>query len=282
MNADGRGRLSVAQAVSLMVAAFVLMSAMLHFGAALRGAVHGLDHAEGLRRVTGEPLGPALAELVAVGLVTWAGARLAHGSLPLREALTARAVPVDVALLALLAGMAMHLPLVELSVQLSTLFPGLGRDAEAARHVAALTRIDSPWRAFSVPFSVIAVAAGAEETLFRGLFLPALRPRFGTIGAVVLSAALFGAFHLDPAVALVASVAGLILGALAVRTRSMLPGIAFHGGFNAVPLLLPPTLVSLPALTGTPGAHVPGRLVATTLALAALSLWRLALRTGTR
>ena len=69
MNADGRGRLSVAQAVSLMVAAFVLMSAMLHFGAALRGAVHGLDHAEGLRRVTGEPLGPACSNGYVAGLL---------------------------------------------------------------------------------------------------------------------------------------------------------------------------------------------------------------------
>ena len=49
--------------------------------------------------------------------------------------------------------------------------------------------------------------------------------------------------HIEPAAVLYAMLGGLVLGAVALRTKSTLASIAMHAGVNALPLLLPATLV---------------------------------------
>lgn len=78
----------------------------------------------------------------------------------------------------------------------------------------------------------------AEELLFRGVVLRSLLAKFRPGFAIAASAALFAAnhvmiFRLPPTF-----VAGLFLGWLAWRSRSVLPGVAFHLAWNATPLML--------------------------------------------
>ncbi|UJR86754.1 CPBP family intramembrane glutamic endopeptidase [Sandaracinus amylolyticus] len=274
-----RGQLSIAQTVALLVLGLGLLYGGVLVGAAIRAAVHGVSLDEGVAQVTSEPFGPGLAQLIALGTVILFGVRVAYGDRSLREALRIVPVRAPVALLAMIAGLSLHFPLVELMTVLSDMVPGLALDEEAVRRVEEMTRIDGPLRAITVPFTVIVVAAGTEELLFRGLLLPALTPRLGRIGALVLTSVLFGVFHVEPFAATYAMIAGLVLGAIALRTGSVLPCIAFHGAFNALPILLPEEVIAVPGFNVAESeAHLPpGLLVATTLAgvIALVLLWRI-------
>ncbi|MBW1907617.1 MAG: CPBP family intramembrane metalloprotease, partial [Deltaproteobacteria bacterium] len=59
------------------------------------------------------------------------------------------------------------------------------------------------------------------------------------------SSALFGLVHIEAAAILYAALGGLVLGAVALRTKSTLASIAMHAGVNALPLLLPTRLVRI-------------------------------------
>jgi uncharacterized protein len=78
-----------------------------------------------------------------------------------------------------------------------------------------------------------------EEFIFRGLFLQGLlgaswRPR----AAIVLSAAIFSAVHIDPIGFLARMELGVLFGLLFVRTGSLWPGMAAHFGSNLTATLL--------------------------------------------
>jgi len=84
-------------------------------------------------------------------------------------------------------------------------------------------------------FAGLAVApAICEELLFRGVLLTALRRRMSDRAAVVLQAALFSAYHLNIFQALGTFLVGLVLGALVVRGRSLLPASLLHGLHNGL------------------------------------------------
>jgi len=84
----------------------------------------------------------------------------------------------------------------------------------------------------------VAVApAFCEEFLFRGYVLSAFdRPGRSHV-AVVLSAFAFGAVHMIPHQVFYATLLGLVLGLLAIRTGSIWPGLAFHAVFNGIAVL---------------------------------------------
>lgn len=71
-----------------------------------------------------------------------------------------------------------------------------------------------------------------EESLFRGAIQGVLERR-GATRAVVITALLFGIFHLDPWRLLSAIFLGLIYGTLVVRTNSIIPAILAHTSNNA-------------------------------------------------
>jgi membrane protease YdiL (CAAX protease family) len=73
----------------------------------------------------------------------------------------------------------------------------------------------------------------AEELLFRGLAFAA----FGRF-ALPLSAALFAIAHRLPELMVPVFIAGLALGWLRMRTRSILPGYAVHATINALGIVL--------------------------------------------
>lgn len=73
----------------------------------------------------------------------------------------------------------------------------------------------------------------AEEILFRGIVFPVLKARLGDAAfAILVSALIFGAFHLVPAQIVVGVVLGLPLAWLRHWSGSLLPPIALHMTHN--------------------------------------------------
>jgi membrane protease YdiL (CAAX protease family) len=118
----------------------------------------------------------------------------------------------------------------------------------------------------------VLVAPVTEELLFRGLLLPALAAQHGTRNAVIGTAILFGLFHLDYQAAVYATLMGLLLGAVRVRGGSVLPAIALHAGFNALPVLLPEELAPISGFNVPETDHVPAWIVSLALAISVAAL----------
>ena len=77
----------------------------------------------------------------------------------------------------------------------------------------------------------------AEELLFRGLVLQSIKRHLSTRWAVLVSALIFGAYHLNLHQFPTAFVIGLALGALAIRSKSVLPGMLLHMLHNGLALV---------------------------------------------
>jgi sodium transport system permease protein len=75
-----------------------------------------------------------------------------------------------------------------------------------------------------------------EELVFRGFLLSSLRGRLPAWAAVGASAAAFGAFHMSLYRLAPTMTLGLVMGWLALRSRSVWPAVAFHGVNNAAAL----------------------------------------------
>ena len=80
--------------------------------------------------------------------------------------------------------------------------------------------------------------AVCEEIAFRGVLLGGLRKNLGSGGAILLTAALFGATHTVLQQSLAAAPMGVILGILAVKTGSLPACITFHAVSNGLALLM--------------------------------------------
>jgi len=80
---------------------------------------------------------------------------------------------------------------------------------------------------------VSVLAPVVEEMLFRGLILRGFLARYPRWPAIVASALLFGASHLNIYQFAVGVLLGLPLGWLYERTRSLIPCIALHAAYNA-------------------------------------------------
>lgn len=89
-------------------------------------------------------------------------------------------------------------------------------------------------RGFSVLWIItIGVLPGlTEELLFRGLILRGLLLRIRPFWAILISSALFGFMHLEPAHVVFAFVIGLWLGTVAWRTKSVVLPILMHASLN--------------------------------------------------
>jgi len=118
---------------------------------------------------------------------------------------------------------------------------GLGRlDARqisAAQGTIARMRRGSP----AVLLAVFAVApAVVEELCFRGYLFSAFRTILTPVRTVIVTAVLFGLFHVLTGNALLierfipSTFMGLVIGVAAVRSGSVLPGIVIHGIHNGL------------------------------------------------
>jgi sodium transport system permease protein len=123
-----------------------------------------------------------------------------------------------------------------LSVELSQflvehqVFPEL---PESARQVMSLMKTgDKPTWLLLLVFAV--TPAICEELAFRGFILSGLA-RGGRLAiAVGISSMMFGIIHMIPQQAFNAALLGLILGLLAIYSRSLFPAMAFHFCNNAI------------------------------------------------
>ena len=77
-----------------------------------------------------------------------------------------------------------------------------------------------------------------EETLFRGLIQGSINERDGAAKAILLSALLFGVFHMIPQQAINAFLVGIILGYIYFRTKSLLTVIILHALNNGISYLM--------------------------------------------
>ncbi len=97
---------------------------------------------------------------------------------------------------------------------------------------------DPLWTAFA---TVIAAPLG-EELLFRRLIIDRTR-RFGELPAVLLSAAMFGAFHLNFYQFFYAALIGLVFGYVYVKTGRLRYTIALHAAINFLGGVAAPALL---------------------------------------
>ncbi len=113
--------------------------------------------------------------------------------------------------------------------------PSAAAEELAARLTALLA--DTP--AWLVVLVLAVIPAVCEELVFRGWMLSALSGEWPTrarqVTAVIVQAALFAVVHLLPERLPTTFAMGLVLGWVALTTRSILPGIICHAVHNAVP-----------------------------------------------
>jgi sodium transport system permease protein len=136
-------------------------------------------------------------------------------------------------LLGLILPLALHPLSLELSAGLSWFFPQLPENI-----VAVLKTISSDDQPVWLVLLAFALApAVCEELAFRGFILSGFRQRGRAAIAIALSSLAFGVMHLIPQQVFNAALLGLVLGALAVRSRSLLPCIVFHFTYNSLEVL---------------------------------------------
>lgn len=91
--------------------------------------------------------------------------------------------------------------------------------------LARLDALLTPWGALVLLGVLIPIC---EELLFRGVILRSLLDRWGAWPAILVSALIFGAFHLHPVHGLIAFLLGIAAGWAMVATGSVLTAIAVH------------------------------------------------------
>ena len=197
---------------------------------------------EAIRAASEAPLNYALVQAASVGIVFIVAFPHSRRTGRFLESVHARPLDGAVVAVCFAAGAFLQLPLAEVGNLVQQIWP-ISFDELARRH-----RLVNPttWTGgISALLALVLVAPVSEELLFRGWLLQDLKARYGKIPALLWSSVLFGCVHLELSAVLYATLAGLILGAVALRTKSTLGSISMHAGVNAVPLLLPATLIRI-------------------------------------
>lgn len=270
---DERRSIPIWGAFGLLLGAFVVAALAMLGIATLNQLAHGLTFRVAFERSASEPFNLACVQALGLVLAIYAGRFIFDRARPMRELLRLEPPQPAVIALALVAGVGLQFPLAELSNVLQLWFPIRIEQQMQLQH---LVSPDTIREALVALVAVVVVPAASEELFFRGLLLPGLARRHGTLFALTLSAMLFGSSHFVPAAVAYATVAGLVLGWVALRTRSTWTSIAMHGAVNAVPLLLPERVVRIPGfnVVSEDVYHVPLILVigGTVVAAAAIAV----------
>ena len=224
------------------------------------------------------PLNLALVQAAATGvlfIVAFPHRRREGGLL---ESVEVRPLLGGIVALCFLAGACMQLPLAEVGNLVQEVWP-LSFDELARRY--RMVNPSTWWAGMSISVALVIVAPVTEELLFRGWLLQDLKEPYGDAPALIWSSLLFGLVHAGGGVSAIVygTIGGLVLGAVALRTKSTLSSIAMHAGVNALPLLLPASLLRVDGFNtlSQEVEHISGWLVllALTGAAAALSIvWR--------
>lgn len=133
--------------------------------------------------------------------------------------------------LAVLLCLSLHPLYVQLAGWISAMYP-LSDEAAAAMKPFANQIAAAPW--LSVIFLMAAVPAVCEELTFRGFIFGGLVRGNSPLRAVLVTAIMFGVSHGVLQQSLSATVIGVLLGWVALRTGSVLPCILIHFGINSL------------------------------------------------
>lgn len=137
--------------------------------------------------------------------------------------------------LAVLLGVTLHPLYVSLAQFISYMYPVSEQTAQAmipfAEQVAAM-----PWLYVVLMMSL--VPAICEELAFRGFVFGGLVRENGGLRAVVVTALMFGISHGVLQQSIAATIMGVMLGWVALRTGSVIPGILIHFTNNALSVSL--------------------------------------------
>ncbi|MFO0868017.1 MAG: ABC transporter permease subunit/CPBP intramembrane protease [Pirellulales bacterium] len=181
-----------------------------------------------------------------------------------------------------LLALALHPATLELSRLIRQVYP------VSAGVVQELQKLDGLFASAPSLWSIVGVLAFipaiCEELAFRGFILSGLRSRGSDWTAILISSAFFGAVHAILQQSLAAFVLGLVIGYVAVQTKSIWPCMLFHFTHNALQLImalsLPSWLETTPWLSraiqlGEDGHRFHSALVALGLGVAGLILFAL-------
>jgi len=115
----------------------------------------------------------------------------------------------------------------------NTILTFLGVGTQGDEILKLFDALDSP-----VWFIVVGVifAPVVEELFFRGFLFQGFRQKYGWIGGVLLSSAVFAVAHLDPVALIPTFILGCLLAYMYHRSNSVWPGIIIHVLVNAMGL----------------------------------------------
>lgn len=127
----------------------------------------------------------------------------------------------------------LHPLAIEVLSSLQRFFPQLPDGAKAT--FAAMKDTSIPLALLIGTFAL--TPAICEELAFRGFILSGLGRSGRTGVAIVLSSVTFGIIHMIPQQVFNATLIGMLIGLLAVRSGSLWPGVLFHFCFNSLAVL---------------------------------------------
>ncbi len=137
--------------------------------------------------------------------------------------------------MAVLLGITLHPSYVMLAEWVSYMYP-ISEQAIASMKPFTDQISSAPW--LTVIFLMAVVPAVCEELAFRGFIFGGLVRGRGQLRAVVVTAVMFGISHGILQQSITATIIGLLLGWIALRTGSVLPGILIHFTNNALSVSL--------------------------------------------
>jgi sodium transport system permease protein len=191
-----------------------------------------------------------------------------------RYGLGLRLPPAQALLSAAVLVLLLVLPLADLSSSLLDQFPDVKKAettplAELMQAVQRGEGAQGP--SWALPLVLVLLAPACEELAFRGFILTGLRQRFHPWTAILLSSLLFAVSHLNVFQFVPTFILGVILGLVATRSRSVLPGMLFHllyNGLVVAPVVFPDFGAALAEALASPPYLRPALVAGCTLLLA--------------
>lgn len=135
--------------------------------------------------------------------------------------------------LALILAISAHPLSLMLAASLQWFFPPL--PDRISQVTSGMADPNQPLWLILIPFAV--APAFCEEIAFRGFVLSGLARSGRTWLAIVISSLLFGVMHMIPQQVFNAALLGVVLGIVAIRSRSLWPCVIFHFCFNSLAVL---------------------------------------------
>jgi len=189
-----------------------------------------------LARFGPDPVSPSWTRLAELNW--WAGTQIvAYGVLPLVVVVVAGLRPSDLGWT--VRGLGHHWRLYAVLFTAAVPFVVVASGTASFEEQYPLLEVvrgqEGVWRDLAIWWPLYALQFAALETFFRGFLVLGLAPRLGS-SAVLVAVVPYMMIHFvkPPAEALASIVGGLVLGTLALRTGSIVGGIAVHLGVAAV------------------------------------------------